>query len=286
MQLNDIYIRDPFILFCDGVYYMYGNKHLEQRGFFVYKSNNLKEWSEPKQVFTPDEKFWGDRDFWAPEVHYYNNKYYMIASFKSETRKRASHILVSDTPDGDFIPLTDNPITPEEWECLDATLYIDRYSKPHIIFCYEWVQGGNGSVYEMPLSDDLTKAIGEPRVLWYASDCDCAVDALPNKKSIVTDGPFMYRLKNGELICIWSTFTKCGYSVLIARSDNGDIDGNWTIDSEKLLEVDGGHGMIFSSDCDKKMFVMHSPNTKDLERAKIYEVVENDNTIELKDSVY
>ena len=116
MQLKDIYIRDPFVLLADGVYYMYGKEHLEQRAFVVYKSDDLEEWSAAKPVFVPDETFWADRDFWAPEVHYYNNKYYMFASFKSGKRGRATHILVSDTPDGDFEPICDTPVTPQCWD--------------------------------------------------------------------------------------------------------------------------------------------------------------------------
>lgn len=281
MQLKDIYIRDPFILCDSGVFYMYGKQYLEQRGFVVYKSEDLKEWSEPENVFMPDEAFWADRDFWAPEVHYYMGRFYMIATFKSETRARGSQILVSDSPDGKFVPLTPFPITPENWEALDGTLYIDKCGNPHIVFCHEWQQGGNGSVCEMPLSDDLSKAIGEPRVLWYAGDCSKAVSAFSHTKALVTDGPFLHRLQNGRLICIWSTFTEKGYSMLVAESDNGDIDGNWLLDDETLLDIDGGHGMIFDGGEQGMKFVMHSPNIDGLERARIYNLTEEDGSIKL-----
>lgn len=282
MHLSDIYIRDPYILYCNGVYYMYGKEYLEQREFVVYNSSDLKEWCGPKKVFTPDEKFWADRDFWAPEVHFYNGKYYMIASFKSETKRRGSHIMVSDSPDGEFVPISDKPITPEEWEALDATLYIDRFGKPHIVFCHEWLQVGNGTVCEMLVSDDFTQAISEPRVLWSAGDSNDAVNIDPHRESLITDGPFMHRLKSGELICTWSTFTKSGYSVLIARSDNGDIDGKWSVDEKPLIEENGGHGMIFKSHDGNRIFVMHSPNIDGLERATLYQLHEKDNTIVLE----
>ena len=171
------------------------------------------------------------------------------------------------------------PVTPDEWEALDGTLYIDRCGKPHLVFCHEWEQGGNGSVCEMTLSDDLKSAVTNPRVLWYASDCSKAVSAFEHKKAFVTDGPFFYRLENNELICIWSTFTQLGYSELVAKSDNGDIDGNWTIEDEPLLDIDGGHGMIFDAGESGMKFVIHSPNTEGLERAKIYDMIENNNTI-------
>lgn len=283
MQLENIYIRDPFILCYNGMYYMYGKETLHQQGFVVYKSNDLKEWSEPKVVFIPDEDFWADRDFWAPEVHFYNGRFYMIASFKAENKRRGSQILVADTPDGNFVPVSEKPATPSEWEALDGTLYTDRFGKPHMVFCHEWLQCGNGSVCEVPLSDELSCVLGEPKVLWRAGDSMAAVNMWESQESLITDGPYMHRLNNGELICTWSTFTEYGYSVLIARSDNGDIDGNWTIDREPLLKVDGGHGMIFDALDGRTMFVMHSPNVADLERAKLYEVFEKKNTIELKE---
>ena len=67
MQLHDIYIRDPFILPHNGVYYLYGKEKLHDRRFVVYESNDLIEWSEPKVVFEPPSDFWATKDFWAPE---------------------------------------------------------------------------------------------------------------------------------------------------------------------------------------------------------------------------
>lgn len=110
---------------------MYGKTIENETGFWVYKSKDLEEWSKSEKVFTPPMDFWADRDFWAPEVHQYKGKFYMFASFKAENRCRATQILVSDAPDEQFVPLTDRPITPTEWECLDGTLYVDKKGKPH-----------------------------------------------------------------------------------------------------------------------------------------------------------
>lgn len=89
MKLSDINLRDPFILPYEGVYYMYGSRcwHRPQLGFDVYTSTDLENWSEPKSIFEVTSDFWGTRDGWAPEVHYYNGKFYLFASFTSEDRK-------------------------------------------------------------------------------------------------------------------------------------------------------------------------------------------------------
>ena len=88
MNFKDINIRDPFVLKSEGKYYLYGTRGetawTSAFGLDVYVSDDLENWSEPKSVFEITDKFWGTCDAWAPEVHYYNNKFYMFASFKAE----------------------------------------------------------------------------------------------------------------------------------------------------------------------------------------------------------
>lgn len=282
MKLNEIHMRDPYILPYEGTYYLYGKKDESATIFWVYKSSDLENWSEAEKVFEAPVGFWATKEFWAPEVHIYNDKFYMFASFKADGKCRGTQILVADKPDGQFLPLTETPITPDDWECLDGTLYVDKKGKPHIVFCHEWTQIGDGTVCEMELSEDLKTAVYSPRLLWKASDHREVVDMTDERESKITDGPYLYRLENGELICIWSSFNKNGYIELIARSDNQDIDGNWTIDEKLLSAQDGGHGMIFETFSGQKMFVMHCPNVRPEERPLMRELVEKDGMLILK----
>ena len=68
MLLNDINIRDPFILADDGHYYMYGTRGASTwgcgTGFDVYVSDNLESWSGPHECFARPADFWADRNFW------------------------------------------------------------------------------------------------------------------------------------------------------------------------------------------------------------------------------
>lgn len=148
MKLQEINIRDPFILPYEGKYYLYGSRvdtpyegHAwgDQTGFDVYVSEDLENWSEPVAVFEKKDDFWAERDFWAPEVHQYKGKFYLFASFFAEGKCRGTQILVSDSPMGIFEPVSDGPATPVDWECLDGTLYVDKKGEPHIVFCHEWV---------------------------------------------------------------------------------------------------------------------------------------------------
>ena len=278
MKLNEINIRDPFILPYEGKYYLYGSRvgtptakktWGTQEGFDVYISEDMENWSEPKSVFEKGENFWAEEDFWAPEVHFYKNRFYMFATFKAEGKCRGTQILVADRPDTTFTPISEEPVTPKDWECLDGTLYIDKKGNPHIVFCHEWLQIGDGTVCEIELSKDLRRAVSAPRKLWSASDYKNVKSVISDKMAYVTDGPFLYRCENDELISLWSSFCEKGYAELIAKSDNGDIDGNWTICEHPLFEKDGGHGMLFENFEGDLCFIMHKPNVSTMERPVI-----------------
>ncbi len=285
MKLSDINIRDPFIVPFENKYYMYGtrgkgcweSKKTPGMGFDVYVSDDLEQWSEPKSVFEASEDFWATHNFWAPEVHYYNGKFYMFASFMAQGKNRSTQILICDTPDGQFKPLTNSPITPEEWMSLDGTLYIDKKGAPHIIFCHEHSQISNGTVCEMQLSNDLTRAVSEPRLLFKGSD---PWWARKNHHNYVTDGPFMFKGESGKLYMIWSSFNDSGYVQAACYSDNGDIDGNFCHDIPLISEKDGGHGMIFTAFDGKNYLVLHRPNSNPDERPVLTQIIEKDGHLE------
>lgn len=272
LKKSEIRIRDPFILTDreEGCYYMYGTTSLTDGSlqaldsFSVYKTYDLENFCDPKIIFKGSEiGFWADRDYWAPEVHKYNGKYYLFGSFKAEGRRRATQILASDTPDGMFRPISDAPITPADWECLDGTFYVED-NIPYIVFSHEWVQVRDGEIWAMPLSRDLTAPAGEPFMLFRASDNPGVRDVDNDENSIfVTDGPFLYR-EGDKLKMIWSSFYRHRYLVLEDEADC--IHGNWTHLGNKY-DFDGGHAMIFESLDGKRMISLHRPNTANKERA-------------------
>lgn len=264
MKLNEIHMRDPFILNDDGKYYLYGSCGIP--GFYTYISNDLINWEGPYTVFEKTDDFWAEKDYWAPEVHKYNGRYYMFASFKSEGCCRGTQILVSDSPKGRFVPHSEGPVTPADWECLDGTLYVDRKGTPYIVFCHEWVQVKDGEICYTELSKDLSKAIGETHIMFKASEPKCAVK---DAERFVTDGPFLFRTESGKLKMLWSTFSKNGYAELLAISDNSEIDGKWLHREEPVFDIDGGHGMLFNSSDGTLKFTMHLPNSGPFEHSVI-----------------
>ena len=157
MKLNEIYIRDPFVLADPNskMYYLYGTTpSYEGQGFYCFKSQDLVDWSGPIKVFTPPSDFWGTKDFWAPEVHMYRGEYYMFATFKGDNTCRGTQILHATSPEGPFNVHSDI-ITPSDWECLDGTFYVNETGSPYMIFCHEWLQINDGTICALELSDIL-----------------------------------------------------------------------------------------------------------------------------------
>lgn len=279
MIFKDINIRDPFVLTHDGKYYLYGTRGstawTSATGLDVYVSDDLINWSDPHECFTVPENFWADKEVWAPEVHIYNDKFYMFVSLRSDTRLRGTQILKSDSPIGPFLPFTDDAITPKDWQSLDGTFYTDKNGDPYIVFCHEWVQVKDGEICAMKLTRDLSAPAGEPFVLFRASE---PYWADKSRETFITDGPFMYRTQCGKLLMIWSTFTPSGYVQAVAHSDNGDIDGKWVHD-DPLFDKDGGHGMIFEDLNGEKHLILHSPNENPLERPVLFNIKEENGNL-------
>jgi hypothetical protein len=140
---------------------------------------------------------------------------------------------------------------------------------------HEWQQIGNGEICAMPLNRDLRTAAGKPSILFRAGD---AAWAAPLKGrtpgSYVTDGPFLWRLDENNLIMLWSSFGEDGrYRLGIARSKTGLLAGPWQQDAAPFFAADGGHGMLFHSLEGKLLLALHTPNATPHERALFVETV-------------
>jgi beta-xylosidase len=281
MKSKDINIRDPFVLVYDGKYYLYGTRGATAwglaDGFDVYVGTDLENWSEPIEIFHNNGDFWADRNYWAPEVHYYNGDFYLFATFKSETSRRGTQILKASSPLGPFQVHSNGPVTPGNWECIDGTFYLNQNGIPYMIFCHEHRQVIDGSICIMELTHDLKKADSEPVEIFKASSAPWVVPLGDNH--YITDGPFMYRCNDGDLLMIWSSFGSEGYTEAIARSDNGEITGNWIQEPELLFKKDGGHGMIFKSLEGDLFLTLHSPNETLEERPCFYRLKDENNTL-------
>lgn len=298
----DIYIRDPFILPVaeSKTYYMYDRMavHLEdgrvRQGVGVYTSRDLQHWKGPRPVFHFPDGFWAAQSVWAPEVHRYRGKYYLFATFTSKDKlptpkgrqqnvKRATQVLVSDSPEGPFKPFANRPHTPDNWMSLDGTFWVED-GVPYMIFCREWVQVTDGTMELVRLKDDLSDVVGKPQTLFKAAEAKW-VRSLHFMEGYVTDGCFLYRTKSNRLLMLWSSFGDKGkYMLGIAYSTSGKVAGPWKQTDKPLLAIDGGHGMIFRTFDGRLVMAIHQPNSGKI-RARLFELEDVGNTLQIKGEV-
>ncbi len=266
---DSIVLSDPCILADSATqtYYMTGT------GGRLYTSKDLKQWTGSYNVVKHDTASWMGRRpaIWAAELHPYKGKYYYFATFTNESIKidtvrgnviprRASHILVSDKPDGPYVPMADEKYLPANQPTLDGTFWVDKDGLPYMVYCGEWLQNWNGTIEKIQLKPDLSGSVGKGKVLFRASDSPWSREVengvvKPNK---VTDGPYLFRTDTGRLGMIWTSWVDDVYTQGVAYSESGTLDGPWIQEPKPITPPDFGHGMLFKTLEGKWMMSVHS----------------------------
>ncbi len=290
LRVEDLRVRDPFVHAepTTRTYYLYaqtGNNQTCPRpglGIEVYHSRDLTNWSEPTLVFRRPADFWGGEEIWAPEMHRLGDHYYLFASFNGRAGGRGTQILRADSPAGPFEILGPDANTPPEQRCLDGTPWVDRDGTCWLVYCHEWVQLGDGATRAVRMKPDWSARIGGPIELFRASQAPWTTHLGNSPTNFVTDGPWLHRTTSGRLLLLWSSFGKSGYTLGLARSDDGYVDGRWTHDPEPLFTGDGGHCMMFRTFAGQLTLVLHQPNGGDRERARFFDVAEEGERLALR----
>ena len=283
LKTQEIYMRDPFI-FADPkqkLYFLFGTTKVCDGAanvdpyFEVFVSQDLINFEGPYAAFVPEKGFWGVKHFWAPEVHEFRGKYYMFVSCKGGIGEdRGTGLLVSDTPQGIYKDYSQGHITLKGHECLDGTLFVDEEEKPWIVFCHEWTELFYGKICALPLSSGLMPETQTPITL-----VDTEKDTLPwirkmhdprvDKVGYLTDAPFFYRAKNGDLLLMWSSYSiksfkgkgQGNYVVALVRSKTGKLTGPWEHEESLLLDANIGHCSLFRTFDGQLMLCGHANDT-------------------------
>ncbi len=267
---KDLHIRDPFVYLENERYYLVGTTGDDSWGhgsdLTLYTSKDLESF-EVLGCMVEKDSLSGYTNIWAPELHCYNGKYYLIVSMYREDLGRGSMIFVSSALNQKFLPLTGKYITPADWGCLDASLFIWK-GKPYLFFSYEWTtQEGDGAIYVAELSPDLKNIVDEPKRIVNAKTCGFAKEISGGGYvGYVAEGPFAVG-KNGMIDLYWSTFTEHGYCVI--KNTAADIFSDYVFE-KVIFEKDGGHCMVFTDLEGIQQITLHHPNTTSLERMRLF----------------
>jgi Glycosyl hydrolases family 43 len=311
LKLGDFFAHDPFIVAYapNQTYYLYtalGARQSESNhaGVVVYRSKDLNTWDGPHLVFTVPDGIWANPadGAWAPEVHPYQGKFYLFVTLHNNHKLmdepvpvthpiyqgkpavhhlRGTQIFVADTPEGPFTLLGKQAAPPADFMTLDGTLFVED-GIPYMVYAHEWIQVLDGTMEAIQLSSDLSASVGEPFYLFKGSNAPWLAQqhAVSNKgRTYVTDGPFLYRTKNGKLLMLWSSYREGLYMQALAYSVSGKLQGPWR-QAPPLVGNDSGHGMLFHRFDGQLMLVLHQPFRQ--AHAKLFEIEETGDLIVVK----
>lgn len=113
MTLDSFYMKDPFIMLADGIYFMYGSNlwspELGNTGFSCYLSSDKENWLGPYDLTAGTVDWTGYEHFWSPEITSKYGWYYMVVCCKkvnadpsNPTEKHGIKLLASQSPIGKF----------------------------------------------------------------------------------------------------------------------------------------------------------------------------------------
>ena len=244
-----------------GKYYIYctteNNRKLESAnafdtekdgndGFYVYESEDLINWKN-KGLCLDKKNVVGNRWFWAPEVSYYNGKFYMLYSAEENLA-----IAVSESPTGPFVKLTDGWLRNRT---IDGHLLFDDDGRIYIYFAD---LKNNNRIFAGKMSADLTEieyecenVLIEATEPWETLDCR------------VAEGPFVLK-HNGLYYLSYSVnHTRCeDYAVGYAVSDRPfgpfvKAENNPILHKPADLVGTGHHSFMLTADKDKFICAFH-----------------------------
>ncbi|PZR28121.1 MAG: beta-xylosidase [Citrobacter freundii] len=185
-----VMLADPFVLKHDGAYYLYGTSGSNPDGGIpVYKSSDGKNWEGPvgkagNSLALAKGQAYGTTGFWAPEVFYRNNKFYMFY-----TANEHIAVATSDSPLGPFTQTDQQPLHAEKE--IDPHVFTDDNSKSYLYF----VRFDNGNkTFGAELNDDW-KSIKDNTVTLCIKQTD-EWEVVSGAQWPVTEAPAMLKHKN------------------------------------------------------------------------------------------
>ena len=292
--IDTMELRDPFIILDkkNRIYYMTGT------GGYVWKSKNLRQWNGPYNILQLDTTMWmGSKPIIeAPEIHEYNKKFYYMATFirpeiiidkvaGHNIHRRSCQLFVSDNIEGPYKPiLAERPLLRADQPSSNATFCNDEFGAGYIIYNHEWTQNWNGTVQIIRLTDDFSKQMGEPYVMFTASQnsWSSGVDSLGNKSfSPIMEGPFLFDTEGGELGILFSTYINEESAIGVAYSEKGHgLNGPWHIETEPLLRDNNRHPMMFKDFDGTLVMVVNKDTIINNKQTSVPRIIEMDDQLD------
>jgi beta-xylosidase len=249
---GNVFFGDPFIMLYKNTYYAYGTS--AENGILVYTSDDLETWRIPEQNLALNKNdVWGDRWFWAPEVYYINDIFYIFYSANEHI-----NVATGKSPLGPFVQQIKKPMLEDE-QSIDNSLFIDDDGTPYLYF--DRFNDGL-SIWVAELEEDLMTMKKET-----LKKCIQVSQEWERVWPTVNEGAFVIK-HNGRYYMTYSanSYESQFYGIGVATADSPT--GPWTKYERnpiyqnvgKLVGI--GHSAIFTDKDGDMRIVFHSHNSE------------------------
>lgn len=205
------YFADPMVFRHEDVYYAVGTgprpDGVESGEFSVLRSQDLVDW-EPLGMALNTPSGWEGCSFWAPEVAFFDGKFYLYYSVGHGDQAHQLRVATSESPEGPYEDV--GRLSPEDCPFnIDASPYRHSDGDWYLFHAVDFLEGerpGTALVVDRLL--DMTRLAGDPQVVARATADWQRFQAGRSIYGGVYDwhtleGPFAV-LHEGKVYCLYS----------------------------------------------------------------------------------
>lgn len=259
-----INLADPTVFYHNGMYYLYGTTGNGGEGFEVYTSTDQKNWNGPVGVNNGyaliKADVYGESGFWAPQVFYYNNQFYM-----AYTAEHNIAIATSNSPLGPFTQQVKTPLF-QSGRNIDPFVFMDDNGKKYLYYVKERDLSGAGfqgnRIFVVEMQDDLSAILPQ-------TDTEClrassASGSWENSSMSIVEGPSVIK-QGGKYYLIYSANAWSDINYAVGFASNNSATGTFSkfsgnpILKRQDINVNGpGHGDVYKDANDNWKYVFHT----------------------------
>ncbi|MEI7634366.1 MAG: family 43 glycosylhydrolase [bacterium] len=257
----DVLIADPYALYHDEVYYLYGTS--SPWGFKVWSSPDLVNWRYRGMAFNATPSSWGKNRFWSPEVIAKNGVFYMFYSAGGSPNDLMRICAASATsPLGPFKDIA-TPLFDDGKAWIDAHVFTDTDGVSYL-YCAQDISyppDTKSEIYVARLRSDM-KALDTTPTL-------CITPSAPwefpgGGVNGWNEGPFVFK-HNGVYYMTYSgdVYSNPGYSVGYATATSPfgpwkKYSGNPILKKNAFVSGPGHNSIVRSPDGSELFIVYHT----------------------------
>ncbi len=195
------FFPDPSVIRVGEDYYKVNSTFQYFPAIVISHSKDLVHWEIIGHAITKSEyldlsEILDSRGIWAPDISYYNGKYYIFATLRHNDENvpmRSQLVMTSDKPQGPYSKPAVLPI-----DDIDPSHFIDDDGRHYMVIA--------PGACVVPLSDDCTQIIGEKVQVWQGTGERCP------------EGPHIFKKDGWYYAMIAEGGTGYGHGINVARS--------------------------------------------------------------------